>query len=99
MLVEGTGEALVEENENHKWKFPHGMTPEDIVLFKLQVHSLFNLVTCDLSLTLFTISLALIPSAIIPNTRNDLMGRLVNLQVRVNTTGFSCQWRNEKRKL
>ena len=54
--------------------------------------------SCDLSLTLF-IPLALIPLGIIPNTRNSLMGRLVNLRVRVNTTVFSCQWRNEKRKL
>ena len=55
----GTGEVLVVKyNENHKWKFLHGMTPEDIVLFKWQVHPLINLVLC---LTFLFISQALIP--------------------------------------
>ena len=38
IAVDGTGEVLVvKHNENHKWKFLHGMTPEEIVLIKWQV--------------------------------------------------------------
>ena len=34
----GTGETMgVKYNVNHKWKFLHGMTPEEIVLIKWQV--------------------------------------------------------------
>jgi hypothetical protein len=38
-------------NENHKWKYLHGMTPEEIVLIKWQVYPLFNLLVFGLSLT------------------------------------------------
>jgi hypothetical protein len=38
--VESTGETMgVKYNENHKWKYLHGMTPEEIVLIKWQVAS------------------------------------------------------------
>ena len=38
------GETLgLKSNENHKWKYLHGMTPEEIVLIKWQVYPLFNL--------------------------------------------------------
>jgi hypothetical protein len=33
--AEGTGETVgIQYNENHKWKYLHGMTPEEIVLIK-----------------------------------------------------------------
>ena len=36
--AESTSETIrVKYNENHKWKYLHGMTPEEIVLFKWQV--------------------------------------------------------------
>jgi hypothetical protein len=39
--AERTGETMgVRYNENHKWKYLHGMTPEEIVLIKWQVHLL-----------------------------------------------------------
>ena len=38
--AESTGETMrVKYNENHKWKYLHGMTPEEIVLIKWQVAS------------------------------------------------------------
>ena len=50
--AESTGETMrVKYNENHKWKYLHGMTPEEIVLIKWQVHPLFNLLVFGLSLT------------------------------------------------
>ena len=36
--AESTGEIMgVKYNENHKWKYLHGMTPDEIVLIKWQV--------------------------------------------------------------
>ena len=33
--AESTGETMgIQYNENHKWKYLHGMTPEEIVLIK-----------------------------------------------------------------
>ena len=38
--AEGTGETMrVKYNENHKWMYLYGMTPEEIVLIKWQVVS------------------------------------------------------------
>jgi hypothetical protein len=38
--AESTGETMgVKYNENHRWKYFHGMTPEEIVLIKWQVAS------------------------------------------------------------
>ena len=38
--AESTGETMrVKYNENHKWKYLHGMTPDEIVLIKWQVVS------------------------------------------------------------
>jgi hypothetical protein len=38
--AESTGETMrVKYNENHKWKYLHGMTPDEIVLIKWQVAS------------------------------------------------------------
>ena len=60
--AESTGETMrVKYNENHKWKYLHGMTPEEIVLIKWQVHSSFHLLVFGLSLTSFFLPLALIP--------------------------------------
>ena len=40
ILAGGTRETTrVKYNENHKWMYLHGMTPEEIVLFKWQVAS------------------------------------------------------------
>ena len=69
--AQNTGETMrVKYNENHKWNYLHGMTPEEIVLIKWQVAFLFcsnllfyKLVTFGLSADLFLLlyHLALIP--------------------------------------
>ena len=42
ITAESTGETMrVKYNENHKWKYLHGMTPEEIVLIKWQVDSFY----------------------------------------------------------
>ena len=56
---ESTGETMgIQYNENHKWKYLYGMTPEEIVLIKWRVHSLFTL--------RFEFDFCLIPQALIP---------------------------------
>jgi len=43
IFPEREGETLgIKYNENHKWKYLHGMTPEEIVLIKWRVHPWFD---------------------------------------------------------
>ena len=54
-------------DENHKWKYLHAMTPEEIVLIKWQVYSLFNLLVFGFESDLFmTLALIVLEMRVLP---------------------------------